>query len=308
MVAAVSLCLLNLYLLVQTGDIGYRKGAPNRRGKAFVRVTDAMNFIDQERQGHKLTFWYNEDDPNDYEFESINSIYLWGYTWMSRQFPALDEAGRGRAAPGSMIVVLTTNRSDSSVLADANQALQNWRLAVTAHAAKEVQGSGAHYRVIPLDLHRAPSEKTAEVVVNLALEKPAAQSSFLIGAEAANAVDGNTDGHFSHGSVTHTELQNSPWWQVDLGSSTRIRSIVIWNRTDAVSGRLADYWVFVSDTPFLASDTPSTLQRRPGTWSSHQTDYPNPSTTISTNGVHGRYVRIQLGGTNYLSLAEVQVF
>src|SRR5207253_2152831 len=33
----------------------------------------------------------------------------------------------------------------------------------------------------------------------------------------------------------------------------------------------------------------------------------NPSTTITLNA-QGRYVRVQLSGTNYLSLAEVQVF
>jgi hypothetical protein len=33
---------------------------------------------------------------------------------------------------------------------------------------------------------------------------------------------------------------------------------------------------------------------------------PNPSTTIGV-GFQGRYVRVQLSGANYLSLAEVQV-
>jgi hypothetical protein len=71
---------------------------------------------------------------------------------------------------------------------------------------------------------------------------------------------------------------------------------------------LADYWVFVSDTSFGATDTPSTLQNRAGTWGSHQTAAPIPSTTVAVGGAQGRYVRVQLTGTNYLSLAEVQVF
>ena len=66
--------------------------------------------------------------------------------------------------------------------------------------------------------------------------------------------------------------------------------------------------MFVSDTPFIATDTPATLQNRAGTWNSHQTAAPNPSTTISAGGAQGRYVRVQLTGTNYLELAEVQVF
>jgi hypothetical protein len=41
---------------------------------------------------------------------------------------------------------------------------------------------------------------------------------------------------------------------------------------------------------------------------SHQTTTPNPSLTIPATGAQGRYVRIQLSGTNYLSLAEMQVY
>ena len=85
--------------------------------------------------------------------------------------------------------------------------------------------------------------------------------------------------------------------------------VAIWNRTDPCCLiRLNDYWVFVSDTPFLPTDTPTTLQSRPATFSFHQTNgYPYPSTTIPV-GAQGRYVRVQLSGVNYLSLAEVQVF
>jgi hypothetical protein len=145
---------------------------------------------------------------------------------------------------------------------------------------------------------------------NLAQGKTASQSSTLSSYATtgpAGAIDGNTDGNFFDGSVTHTNLETNPWWQVDLGASAAVNSIVIWNRTDCCGTRLSDYWVFVSDTPFLATDTPSTLQNRPGTFSSHQTTAPNPSTTI-TAGAQGRYVRVQLSGINNLSLAEVQVF
>src|SRR5205085_12401854 len=146
---------------------------------------------------------------------------------------------------------------------------------------------------------------------NLALAKFATQSSTLAGVGpttvASSAVDGNTDGNFSHGSVTHTGLDANAWWQVDLGAVASISSVVIWNRTDCCWDRLSDYWVFDSNTPFSATDTPATLQVRAGTWNNHQTSFPNPSTTIAPN-VQGRYVRVQLNGTNYLSLAEVQVF
>jgi hypothetical protein len=82
---------------------------------------------------------------------------------------------------------------------------------------------------------------------------------------------------------------------------------VVWNRTDCCGSRLGDYWIFISDTPFLSTDTPATLQNRPGTFASHQTTAPNPSTGIPV-GAQGRYVRVQLSFAGYLSLAEVQVF
>jgi hypothetical protein len=144
---------------------------------------------------------------------------------------------------------------------------------------------------------------------NLALHQSAVQSSTLPGAPtagAASAVDGNTDGAFYDGSVTATNADTNAWWQVDLGTPATVSSVVVYNRTDCCGTRLGDYWVFVSDTPFLPSDTPATLQFRTGTFASHQTLAPNPSTTISV-GVQGRYVRVQLSDTDYLSLAEVQV-
>jgi uncharacterized repeat protein (TIGR01451 family) len=145
---------------------------------------------------------------------------------------------------------------------------------------------------------------------NMAMGKSATQSSTFPGAPtaaASSAVDGSTDGSFYDGSVTATNLDTNAWWQVDLGASAAVSSVVVWNRTDCCGSRLGDYWVFVSNTPFLATDTPATLQGRAGTFSSHQTSAPNPSAVIAA-GVEGRYVRVQLTGANYLSLAEVQVF
>jgi M6 family metalloprotease-like protein/uncharacterized repeat protein (TIGR01451 family) len=150
----------------------------------------------------------------------------------------------------------------------------------------------------------------APAPVNLARGKAASQSSTLPGyatAAAAAAVDGSTDGSFFNGSVTATNLDPNPWWQVDLGASAAVSSVAVFNRTDCCGTRLSDYWVFVSDTPFLSTDTPATLQNRAATFSSHQTTAPNPSTAIPV-GASGRYVRVQLTSANYLSLAEVQVF
>jgi hypothetical protein len=181
-----------------------------------------------------------------------------------------------------------------------------------------VIAAGVEGRYVRVQLTGANYLSLAEVQVfgtggaaipDLAVGKTATQSSIYSFASAgpAAAVDGNTDGRFFDGSVTATNPDTNAWWQVDLGTSAAVSSVVVWNRTDCCGSRLGDYWVFVSDTPFGTTDTPATLQSRAGTFSSHQTTAPGPSTLIAV-GAQGRYVRVQLTGVNYLSLAEVQVF
>jgi alpha-L-fucosidase len=149
-----------------------------------------------------------------------------------------------------------------------------------------------------------------DVSKNCAYGKPSRQSSMLAGynAYAVRALDGYTDGNFFHESVTHTDSTNTPWWQVDLLSSKVVSSVEIWNRTDMVSSRLDNYWVFVSNNPFLDTDNPTTLGAKSDVWKFHATAQPNPSIAIPVGNYTGRYVRIQLSGRSFLSLAEVKVF
>ena len=68
---------------------------------------------------------------------------------------------------------------------------------------------------------------------NLALRKLAWQSSvFSPVIYASNAVDGNTDDDYLHGSCSHTNIQSWPWWVVDLGAATAVQSVMISNRAD----------------------------------------------------------------------------
>ena len=180
-----------------------------------------------------------------------------------------------------------------------------------------IAANGAEGRYVRLQLTGTNYLELAEVQVfgtvntaapsDLAQGKTATQSNTYASYGAGLAVDGNTDGILSDGSMAVANYGANPWWQVDLGASALLSSIVVWARTDCCGSWLNDYWVFVSDTPFSSTDTPATLQNRAGTWSSHQTTAPNPSTAIAANGAEGRYVRVQLTGTSYLELAEVQV-
>lgn len=83
---------------------------------------------------------------------------------------------------------------------------------------------------------------------NLALKGKASQSSTGFGGVPERAIDGNTNGHYFEGnSVTHTEEQNDPWWEVDLQSTVAVDRVVLWNRTDGAAERLSPSRIVLLD-------------------------------------------------------------
>jgi alpha-L-fucosidase len=142
---------------------------------------------------------------------------------------------------------------------------------------------------------------------NVAVGKPATQKTTAYGGVASRAVDGNTDGVFGAGSVSHTaEPESQAWWQVDLGESVEISDIALWNRTDCCADRLSDYYVMVSDQPF-EGDTLDEALAQPGVTSFHHNSTAGRPTRFPVDTT-GRYIRVQLASTtNPLSLAEVEV-
>jgi YVTN family beta-propeller protein len=149
---------------------------------------------------------------------------------------------------------------------------------------------------------------TVPSTTNLAPGKPATQSSTYEAAVASRAVDGNTLGTYGGGSLTHTASNTAQdWWQVDLGRSNRIDSLTLWNRTDCCADRLSNFVVFVSATD-MAGRSLDQLRADPAV-ASRQVGASNIASTIGIPvGANGRFVRVQLKGQGYLSLAEVQVF
>ncbi|MCJ7622722.1 MAG: discoidin domain-containing protein [Anaerolineaceae bacterium] len=143
---------------------------------------------------------------------------------------------------------------------------------------------------------------------NLAVGMPASQSSNYSHpySDAYRAVDGVTDGEFLAGSTTHTEFENQPWWQVDLGKVVGIQKIKIWNRTDCCSNRLQDFYILVSDVPFVSTSLNSTILQ-PGVSGYHISGEAGRPTKVAVNRT-GRYVRVQLVGANYLSISELEVW
>ena len=141
---------------------------------------------------------------------------------------------------------------------------------------------------------------------NLAINQPVTQSSTKYYSVAALAVDGNTDGSWASGSVTHTNSDLNAWWEVDLGGIYNISTLEVWNRTDLCCiSRLSDFYVFASEKPFQSKELNKTLSQ-PDVWHQYQSGYPNPVDIFQT-GRTARFIRIQSAHTAELNIAEVKV-
>ncbi|EDY17719.1 protein of unknown function DUF1549 [Chthoniobacter flavus Ellin428] len=116
---------------------------------------------------------------------------------------------------------------------------------------------------------------------NVALKGTAKQSSTAYGGDSKRAIDGNTEGDFFKAqSVSHTNQEKDPWWEVDLGSSVDIERIAIWNRTDSNLGaRLANFHVSVLD------------EARKPVW--EQVVVPAPSPSIALKPADGQTIALR---------------
>lgn len=132
---------------------------------------------------------------------------------------------------------------------------------------------------------------------NLALSGVARQSSTAFNGEAARAIDNDTNGAYSGNSVTHTNSEVNPYWQVTLDAEYAIGDIKVFGRTDACCvNRLSSFNVLIYDSNGTrVSNTPV-----------HS--YPDPSVTVNVGGAVGNIIRIRSNTGQGLSLAEVQVF
>ena len=141
---------------------------------------------------------------------------------------------------------------------------------------------------------------------NLALNGVARQSSdYSVIGPADRAIDGNTDGNFFANSVTHTDPEQEAWWEVDLGSIHYIAAVNTYNRTDCCFERATGFHVFVSDTPFTGT-TVADSQAQADVLDLYESGEMGTPTVLSVNRT-GRYIRVQLTGSEVLNLAEVEV-
>ncbi|MFF0484937.1 discoidin domain-containing protein [Streptomyces sp. NPDC004435] len=191
-------------------------------------------------------------------------------------------------------------------LRTAERALTTWKVTAPERLAAGDHRLATRASTVngdPADV--TDSAAAAAIRTNLALNTPAEQSSTQ--GAASRATDGNINGMWGQGSVSHTLQESQPWWQTDLGASADIGHIVLWNRVDCCPERLRNFYVLVSQQPFGTASLDDLLERS-DVWKQEHKAVASRTTTIAVDQP-GRYVRVQLADTEpgYLALAEVQV-
>ncbi len=168
-VGLVGFSAINFYLLGPLGLLD-RLNKPRGGEDAFIRMTKTVQDIDRARHGQKVQFWYNLHDPNVAEFDSINSFFLWGYTWIGREFPAISvPAAELVKAPG-VIAVLSTSDDTATLMRQADSALRVRGLVPALRARNRTDYQGVHYVATLLEV-TADLTKTSPLAVTFGQDK-----------------------------------------------------------------------------------------------------------------------------------------
>ncbi|MCX7047168.1 MAG: discoidin domain-containing protein [Candidatus Sumerlaeota bacterium] len=151
--------------------------------------------------------------------------------------------------------------------------------------------------------------------------------------DARGGVDGVIDGKWGF----HTENEDKPWWQVDLGEVKSLEKIVLYNRCDApaMAGRNSRIMVLVSEGEKDGKDgkdRKDSKDRKEGENLKESKDsrdnkaagefkqaYQNEGVVFggfgdkkplvaALGGVKARFVRLQLPGRSYFHLDEVEIY
>ncbi len=170
--------------------------------------------------------------------------------------------------------------------------------------------AGNNEGAIELNLPNCPggngSGNNGGVNENLALTGTASQSSTNYDAPASRANDGNTNGNFWGGQTcSATTWEAQPWWEIDLGAVVNLQSVNVWNRSDCCAENLSNYYILVSETPFV-SDNLNDILNQNGVTAYLESEAAAFPTTTQTP-VAGRYVRVQRQGAGFLIAAEIEV-
>lgn len=157
--------------------------------------------------------------------------------------------------------------------------------------------------VYVLSLNATVNGSAMSDTVWVSVRPKVSQSSQLGGRWGYIAIDGVID-TVDGNAICHTQNDNEAWWEMDLGAIVeRIDTVRIHNRGGTTASRLQDFSVFVSDEPFTTKTVAGT-RAQDGVFEYYLPDEAGPVLGVAVER-SGRFVRIQLNGTNYLHMTEV---
>ncbi|WP_215755408.1 discoidin domain-containing protein [Acetobacter sp. P5B1] len=162
----------------------------------------------------------------------------------------------------------------------------------------------------PVDIHKLPISQPKGIL--LSAHKKATQSSICewscfpnVVSDATNALIGNPTGHFS----CHTDLEENPWWAVDLAEVKSIFEIRVFNRvfplseSNSIKKRLQTIQISVSDNgkvyrTIYLHDADEMIGGVDGT----------PLIVLPKRDIQARFVKISLNERQCLHLDKVFVY
>ncbi len=274
-------------------------GYPAADGNSWMQVGGTTSQAVATKAGDSLVlqFWYSPRPGltaagNDFQV-------LWNGT-------VIDTLAPNGAPNGTALVDPTWNLATYVVKATGSDTL-------AFNAIGNHPGYGALVDAVSLVDRGAGSTTFATPPVNLSYGKTASATEVSYGTSAAAAVDGNVDGNWPDGSVVITGGTTAgDYWEVDLGAVDTVQTVNLFNRTDCCATRLNNFYVLVSATS-MDGQSLAQLLANPAVSARYvgNTGYVagrEPQLYgVGVGGVQGRYVRVQLAGTNQLQLAEVAV-
>ena len=179
-----------------------------------------------------------------------------------------------------------------------------WNMPLGAPLAEGVNNGNVWWRRfeyvdVVYDLNKGTSKfihKSKGNGTNLSRKGSTSQSSGGLRGKASLAIDGNSNGSFSYGSVSRTNKETNPWWQIDLGKDHIINEMNIFGRIDeGYPNGISNYTVSIKNS-------------KGDITFSKTFEEAVPSATVDAGGVLGKAVSIKLNGIGVLSLAEVEIF
>ncbi|XP_078506111.1 fucolectin-1-like [Lissotriton helveticus] len=118
---------------------------------------------------------------------------------------------------------------------------------------------------------------------------------------ALNAIDGNLDPEYYHGSCSHTNTEDGPWWRLDMLDEYYITRVSITNR-NAGPERLNGAEILIGNSLVNNGNNNPRCAVMNNIGASE-------TMTFECHGMLGRYLNVVIPGkTTVLTLCEVQVF